>query len=112
MLNQEKCANGRQFMRWVFCSGCISNVTVSDLKKPLRNTFQVYFLPIMLVLSIHFLSVVAGAAEVKLTPKLAVGGAYDDNILFTTDDKVNSSIVTVSPRPRGRLSNIVVQPYN
>ena len=96
-MNQVKCANGRQFMGWIPFSGCFSNVTCSDLKNPLRNAFQVFFLPIMLVLLIPFLWNSAHAAEVSLTPALAVGGAYDDNIFLTSDNKVDSSIVTVSP---------------
>ena len=97
MLNQKKGTNGRQFMGWGSCSGCIYNEILRGLKRPLRNAFQVYVLPIILVLSIPFLSMTAGAADVKLTPKLAVDGGYDDNILFTPDDEVASSIITVSP---------------
>ena len=56
-----------------------------------------YFLPIILVFSILFLSTPAGAADTKIIPKLAVGGAYDDNIFLSRDDKVSSSLITVSP---------------
>ena len=37
------------------------------------------------------------AAEWKVTPKIGVTGGYDDNIYFTEEDKVDSSIVNVGP---------------
>jgi hypothetical protein len=97
MMNQEKCANGRQSLGWVPFSGCFSNATGSNQKKPPRKASQGFFLTIMLVLSIPLLWNSALAAEVSVTPGLSVGGAYDDNIFLTTEDKVNSSIITVSP---------------
>ena len=96
MMNQEKCAIGRQFMGRIPCGG-IFKVNASDLKMSLRRGFKVFFLPILLLFSISFLSQVADAADVKMTPKLAVGAAYDDNIFLSTDDKVSSSLITVSP---------------
>jgi hypothetical protein len=96
-MKPKKCTNGRQFMGWFFCGGCFSTFDCRDYKKVLGKVPQYYFLPIFLILSIHFLSVVADAAEITITPKLGVGGAYDDNVLFTTDDTVSTSIATVSP---------------
>ena len=32
-----------------------------------------------------------------MTPKLSVGAAYDDNVFFSTDNKLDSSIFTISP---------------
>jgi hypothetical protein len=52
---------------------------------------------IVMALSLALLSSGAGAADVTLTPKLAVGAAYDDNIFFSQDNTVDSSIFTVSP---------------
>jgi hypothetical protein len=40
---------------------------------------------------------VAEAADAKLTPRVTVGVGYDDNILFTREDKVDSSILSVRP---------------
>ena len=37
------------------------------------------------------------AADAQITPKIAVGAAYDDNIFFNSQNKVNSSVLTVSP---------------
>jgi hypothetical protein len=96
MMNQVKCANGRQFMGRIPCGGTF-NVNASDLIKPLYQAFQVYLLPIILVISILFLFNPAGAADTKIIPKIAVGGAYDDNIFLSRDDKVSSSLITVSP---------------
>ena len=96
MMNQEKCAIGRQFMGRIPCGG-IFKVNASDLKMSLRRGFKVFFLPILLLFSISFLSQVADAADVKMTPKLGVGAAYDDNTFLSTDDKVSSSLITVSP---------------
>ena len=101
MLNQEKYANGRQFMGQIPCGGsfdgCSFNLNYRDLKKPLRQAFQVYFLQTILVFSIFFVSNNAGAADVTMTPRLSVGAAYDDNVFFSTDDKLDSSIFTISP---------------
>ena len=75
MMNQKKCPNGRQFMEWIHWWGALMVVSASlddsDLKKPLRKAFQVFFLPIMLVFSIAFFSNGAGAADVKLTPQIS-----------------------------------------
>ncbi len=54
-------------------------------------------LPLILAFSVALLWDTAGAADVKLTPKLGVGYAYDDNIFFSAQDKTSSSIFTVSP---------------
>jgi hypothetical protein len=53
------------------------------------------------------------AADVTVTPQLAVSGSYDDNILLAADDKVSSSIITVMPSfnldYRTLLSNLKLQ---
>lgn len=102
MLKQKKCANGRQFAGRGPGGGspgdCFLNGNGHDRKKRSRKAVHVYWLPMVLVVSIALFSTTAGAADVKMTPGLSVGGAYDDNIFMSTEDKVNSSIFTVSPR--------------
>jgi len=39
----------------------------------------------------------AVGADTKLTPRLTVGAAYDDNVLLNEEDKVDSSIIRVRP---------------
>jgi hypothetical protein len=101
MMIQDKYPNGRQFMKRLLWGMGLDvrscHVDDSDLKKPLSKVFLVFFLAIMLLLSISFLSNLAGAADVKMIPKLAAGAAYDDNITFSSIEKVSSSILTVSP---------------
>ncbi len=63
----------------------------------LWKALQCAWLTILLAFSVALLWETAGAADVKLTPKLAVGGAYDDNIFFSVNDKQSSPIFTVSP---------------
>jgi hypothetical protein len=58
---------------------------------------RIFCLPILLALFIPFSSHFVDAAEVKVTPKITVSGSYNDNIFFTSHDKVSSSIVTTSP---------------
>lgn len=63
----------------------------------LDKFFQLHLLPVLLVVLIALSSNFAGAAEIKVTPKIAVAGSYDDNITFTPNNELSSSIVTVSP---------------
>jgi hypothetical protein len=61
------------------------------------NTFLVCNLATLIAALFFWGAPIAEAANMTLTPRLAVGGSYDDNILLSTDDKVSSPIVTVSP---------------
>jgi hypothetical protein len=51
----------------------------------------------LLLISIFAGAAVVCAADAKLTPKVTAGVGYDDNILFTRDEKVDSSILSVRP---------------
>lgn len=84
----------------IFSSGSynsISTVSISCLKLSLRKIFRDYVLPITVTIAIVFPSGVVCAADKKLIPGITVGGAYDDNLLFTEENKINTSIVTVTP---------------
>ena len=67
-----------------------------DLAKQKPRYLPYRFVIIVLVASALGLPT-ADATNLGVTPRLAVRGAYDDNILFTEKDKTDSSIVTVSP---------------
>lgn len=101
MMLQKKYMRGGQFMGATSCSdssdGFRGEENSGGIKKQPRKAFRMRFLPILLLFLVFLLAHVAGAADVKLTPRLAVGGAYDDNIFLSVDDKLSSSIFTVSP---------------
>jgi hypothetical protein len=62
------------------------------------EAFQQSCIYLILLLIVTFSgSGAATAADVKLTPGVALGVAYDDNILFTRGDKIDSSILSVRP---------------
>ena len=71
--------------------------TTGTITRSVQKGPLLFFFSIVMALSLAFLSSGAGAADVTLTPKLAVGAAYDDNIFLSPDDTVDSSIFTVSP---------------
>ena len=102
MMLQKKYMRGGQFMGAISCSdssdGFRGKENAGGIKKQPRKAFRMRFLPILLLFLVFLWAHVAGAADVKLTPKLAVGGAYDDNLFLSVDDKLSSSIITVSPR--------------
>jgi hypothetical protein len=101
MMSQHKCTIGRQVVGWILSNGSsdgsFTYLTHNHSTTLFRKAIQFICLPIMLACTIAFLPGDAGAAEVKITPGIAVGVAYDDNIFFTSEDKVDSSILTVSP---------------
>ena len=101
MMNQKKCLHGHQFLGVITCSGSLDGFSTiedyRDLTKSLRKTVHVGCLPVILVFLMTLWSNPAAAADVTLTPKLSVGAAYDDNIFLSPDNKVDSSIFTVSP---------------
>ncbi len=66
-------------------------------KRPLQVGFQLFFVMLFLWLCLPFLSSPAVAADWRLIPKLGVSGGYDDNILYTKEEKVDSSIINVEP---------------
>jgi hypothetical protein len=96
MTQKKKCASGRQILGLTPFIGSL-NLNFNELKKPFCQPCRAYFLPILLVFSILFLTNAAGAAETIVTPKLAVGAAYNDNVLLSAEDEIDSSIITVSP---------------
>lgn len=53
---------------------------------------------LLLIACIFWMTAGAGAADISFTPKLNLGAAYDDNIFMSENDKVDSTIFTVSPR--------------
>ena len=101
MRKPEKCTIGRQVMGWILhnasSDGSSTHLNCSNPAKPFRKAFQALCLPILLVCAIAFLPNGAGAADTKLTPRISVGAAYDDNIFLSDEDKLSSSIFTVSP---------------
>lgn len=70
------------------------------MRKMRFKALQILFLSVFLLVTNVLEQGNAWAADAKVTPGLAVGGGYDDNILLTEDDKVSSSIITVSPSVR------------
>jgi hypothetical protein len=96
MMHQHSCANGQKMMGLIPCVGSLT-VVFNGLKKQLCQAGQAFFLPIMLVVPTLFLPNFAGAAETKVIPRLAVGAAYNDNVLLSAEDEVDSTIITVSP---------------
>jgi hypothetical protein len=52
----------------------------------------------LLTVCILLMASIVLAADVTLKPQLSVGAAYDDNIFLTENDKLDSTIFTVSPR--------------
>ncbi|MCB2146378.1 MAG: hypothetical protein KQI81_07870 [Deltaproteobacteria bacterium] len=68
-----------------------------NTKRPLQAGFQLFFAMLFLWLCPPFFSDPALAADWRLTPKLGVSGGYDDNIFYTQDDKVGSSIINAEP---------------
>jgi hypothetical protein len=99
MIRKRKSVKSWQFMGGLPCcdssNGFWGRRNAGDLIKQPRKALPFFCLPIMSLFIIGASG--AWAADVKLTPQLAVGGAYDDNILLSTDNKLSSSIVTVSP---------------
>lgn len=73
-------------------------VKIEALKRLLPGYLLWYGLPILLMVISLLLSNYAAAAEVKVTPKITVGGSYDDNVLFSSTNKISSPIVNVRPR--------------
>ena len=97
MMRQKKSVNGRQFRGGFPCVdlGCGENT--GKVKVQAGIAYRWHFLLLMVSFLLPLWAPAVDAAEVKLTPGLAVGGAYDDNVLLSTEQKVSSSIVTVSP---------------
>lgn len=101
MRKPKKCTIGRQVMGWILhnasSDGSSISLNYSNPSKPFRKVFQGLCFPILLVCATSFLPNGAGAADIKLTPRIGVGAAYDDNIFLSEEEKVDSSIFTVSP---------------
>ncbi len=92
MTNQKKRTTGRYILAQISCNGFFSvystGASFSDMKKLLRKESKSSCLSILIALSIALLPIAADAADVKMIPKLAVGGAYDDNVTFSSEEKV------------------------
>ena len=73
------------------------NLNRVNHKNPFSLRYSSTSIPALLVLLIFTTANHTFAADVMLTPKLSVGGAYDDNLFYSTDDEVQSSIMTISP---------------
>lgn len=67
---------------------------LSRLKHPFQTGPMLLF--VMMVL-LFCLSSTALAAEWRLVPKLGVSGGYDDNIVYTQEEKIDSTIINVEP---------------
>lgn len=79
------------------CHGSWRDETTGTITRSVQKGPLLFCFSIVMALSLAFLSSGAGAADVTLTPKLAVGAAHDDNIFLSSDNTVDSSIFTVSP---------------
>ena len=108
-----KCTIGQQVMGWIPSSDLFTDIrggeNTEKLKSASGKTFRWYFLPLLLAILLHLWIPVVEAADVKLIPRLAVGGAYDDNIFLSKNDKVSSSIFTVSPSVELDYQTLVIQ---
>ncbi len=65
--------------------------------KCLERSVVLYFLKLLVVVAGICFSTHAVAAEWRLVPKIGVSGGYDDNILYTQEEKIDSSIIVVQP---------------
>ena len=101
MSKQNQAANSRRMMKRGPYRGSFHSISLDmnpcNLKNRFSKTFEAHLLLIVLAIFLSLVSGAAIAAETKITPKIGVGGAYDDNIFLSTEDKVSSSIITVSP---------------
>ena len=52
---------------------------------------------VLLLASIFCISSLAVAADWRLVPSIGLAGGYDDNIFFDRDNKVDSSIIDITP---------------
>jgi hypothetical protein len=73
---------------------CVTLLSRRNPKHPFQAGPMLLF--VMMVL-LFCLSSTALAAEWQLVPKLGVSGGYDDNIYFTKENKIDSSIINVEP---------------
>ncbi|WP_319405952.1 hypothetical protein [uncultured Desulfosarcina sp.] len=62
--------------------------------RPLRTGPRLFFI---MVFMWTCLATPILAAEWRVVPKLGVSGGYDDNIFYTKEDKVDSSVVSIEP---------------
>ena len=101
MMNATRPTNGRQWkermLRSSFPNNCFSILHRLDLKNRLRKGPLVYAISILMLLASLGLPAFAAAENVTLIPRLAVGGGYDDNLLFTEDEKIDSWVASVKP---------------
>jgi hypothetical protein len=81
----------------IFFNKHFSSGNFRNLKSPFRIVFQAFLLPIMLAIPIGLIPMAVFAADSTVTPKISVGAGFDDNIFFSSQDKVDSSVLTVSP---------------
>ena len=82
------------------------NGSIGDVISPMccadDSTYQeksvvVHFVQLLLVVVGICFSTHAVAADWRLVPKIGVSAGYDDNIFYTKEDKVDSSIIVVEP---------------
>ena len=101
MSKQNQVANSRRTMGQGsyrdYPSSAALGMNSCYLKSFYSKIVSAHLLLIVLAISLNLVSGNAMAAESIITPKIAVGAAYDDNIFFRSQDKINSSILTVSP---------------
>jgi hypothetical protein len=102
MINANAYPEGRRQMKRFYLTSRINKfIPISKrfhFSKLRQTDLLLCSLFLLLCLYTHCPTPHAVAADVKLTPRLAAGYAYDDNIFLSTEEKVSSSIITVSPR--------------
>ncbi len=50
---------------------------------------------VLIFLSIFFLSTLALAGEWRFVPKIGLYAGYDDNVFFSREDKISSSVINI-----------------
>jgi len=64
---------------------------------PIPSDFPFFMVSLFVLSSLLFHSAPGFAAEWKVIPKIGVTGGYDDNVFYSREDKVDSTIIDVEP---------------
>ena len=101
MMNVKKCSGGRQQRNGLLLSGssdnCFTVMNRPNGRKPWRRDPRVCFFIFFLWIFTFYPCTHTVAAEWQLVPKIGISGGYDDNIFYTKEEKVDSSIINVQP---------------
>ena len=75
----------------------VSPMCSKDDSNHLEKSGLLHFVKLLLVVVGICFSTHAVAADWRLVPKIGVSAGYDDNILYTKEEKVDSTIINVEP---------------